>query len=276
MNVTLSRFTAGQDGYGGAAGVPFSGSTVTNRITVSQQRDVAEASADGAPSPIVIVCDFDGTVTHRDTLRLLAAEYGSDALWSSLRARMRSGELTLDDALERLFARMSVPFAEARDLVLARNPTRAGFRELVCWCREHGHRLLILSNGFRSMIAAILERAGITGVEIISHDARFSSTGCQIIWRRREEPCPACGTHCKRHEFLAGSAAGRRIYIGDGISDHCAAEVADLVFARNGLADHLAQRGLPFEPFEDFHEVLRAFRERAARPQGSRGRPPRR
>jgi 2-hydroxy-3-keto-5-methylthiopentenyl-1-phosphate phosphatase len=47
------------------------------------------------------------------------------------------------------------------------------------------------------------------------------------------------------------------VYVGDGYSDRCAAESADLVFARRGLAGYLEERGIPFERFEDFHSVAR-------------------
>jgi len=43
--------------------------------------------------------------------------------------------------------------------------------------------------------------------------------------------------------------------VGDGYSDRCAAEDADLVFARRGLASYLAERGVGFEPFDDFFQV---------------------
>jgi 2-hydroxy-3-keto-5-methylthiopentenyl-1-phosphate phosphatase len=45
------------------------------------------------------------------------------------------------------------------------------------------------------------------------------------------------------------------VYVGDGYSDRCAAEDADRVFARRGLAAYLEERGVPFEPFEDFFEI---------------------
>jgi len=52
---------------------------------------------------------------------------------------------------------------------------------------------------------------------------------------------------------------GEVVYIGDGYSDRCAAESADRVFARRGLARWLDERGIPFEPFDDFHDVARAL-----------------
>jgi 2-hydroxy-3-keto-5-methylthiopentenyl-1-phosphate phosphatase len=49
------------------------------------------------------------------------------------------------------------------------------------------------------------------------------------------------------------------VYVGDGYSDRCAAQAADRVFARRALARYLDERGVAYEPFEDFHEVDRAL-----------------
>jgi 2-hydroxy-3-keto-5-methylthiopentenyl-1-phosphate phosphatase len=56
---------------------------------------------------------------------------------------------------------------------------------------------------------------------------------------------------------LALANGGRSVYVGDGFSDRCGAEASDLVFARRGLAAYLGERGVPFEPFDDFFQVVR-------------------
>ena len=48
--------------------------------------------------------------------------------------------------------------------------------------------------------------------------------------------------------------------IGDGYSDYCAARLADASFARAAMRDHCDANGVAFIPFEDFHDVLDAFR----------------
>ena len=52
---------------------------------------------------------------------------------------------------------------------------------------------------------------------------------------------------------------GEIVYIGDGYSDRCAAEASDRVFATRGLVGYLTERGIDFEPFEDFHSVARSL-----------------
>ena len=69
-----------------------------------------------------------------------------------------------------------------------------------------------------------------------------------------------CGEPCKRATVQALANGGRVVYVGDGYSDRCAAELADRVFARSGLASYLEERGVPYEPFDDFHDITRALR----------------
>ena len=75
---------------------------------------------------------------------------------------------------------------------------------------------------------------------------------------REQAVCAVCGEPCKRSD-VAGF--GEFVYVGDGFSDRCVAQAASRVFARDGLAQYLAQEGVAFERFEDFHDVSRALGE---------------
>jgi 2-hydroxy-3-keto-5-methylthiopentenyl-1-phosphate phosphatase len=89
----------------------------------------------------------------------------------------------------------------------------------------------------------------------------------RIAFRERAL-CDVCGERCKRAE-VADLAAGRRVaFVGDGYSDVCAAEVADLRFARASLARHLDAGGHPYVPFEDMHDVRRGLAAELGVPAG--------
>ena len=93
--------------------------------------------------------------------------------------------------------------------------------------------------------------------------------GWRVIFRS-EEPCPVCGEPCKRS---AVAGLGEFVYAGDGFSDRCVAELATRVFARDGLAGYLSEKGVPFEPFDDFYDVSAALDGGAVVPPArSRGR----
>ncbi len=65
-----------------------------------------------------------------------------------------------------------------------------------------------------------------------------------------------CGEPCKRADVAEVSGF---VYVGDGFSDRCVALAATRVFARDGLADYLAENEVPFDRFDDFHGLARAL-----------------
>jgi 2-hydroxy-3-keto-5-methylthiopentenyl-1-phosphate phosphatase len=209
--------------------------------------------------PLLIACDFDGTATSRDTLHVIIERYGTRGIWEELEPRLRAGEITIEEAMEREFRGVRATFEEARDLVLHQAPLRPGFGDFVAWSRERGHRLVIFSNGFRCIIEAVLDHGGVEGVQVMAHDARFSPEGTTIVWSERGDLCDLCGRRCKRHDLGNHRRDEPVVYLGDGISDRCAIRAADVAFARDGLAEYLAAEEVAFLPFRDFHDVRRAL-----------------
>ena len=204
---------------------------------------------------LLIACDFDGTITERDTLHLIVAAFGSYDLWERIEPRVVSGELSIEQAMQEEFASVRATPEDVRDLVLREAGLRHGFPEFVDWARERDHRLIVFSSGFRSVIDAVLSHWGIEGLEVLSHEARFSAEGCHLVWSDRGDLCTECGRRCKRHDLRGRSRGERLVYIGDGVSDRCGARMADVIFARAQLADDLSADGVPFTRFEDFDLV---------------------
>ena len=203
----------------------------------------------------LIACDFDGTITRRDTLHLIVDAFGDRGVWDAMEPDLRAGRISVEQAMETEFAEVRATADEVRELVREHAGIREGFPEFVRWARGAGHRVEVLSNGFATVIGDLLERAGLGDLPFRSHDVRFSPEGARLIWAPRGTRCTLCARPCKRHDLAGLGHDGPVAYVGDGISDRCVAGAADLVFARAGLAEYLAERGRPYIPFEDFHEV---------------------
>jgi 2-hydroxy-3-keto-5-methylthiopentenyl-1-phosphate phosphatase len=211
-----------------------------------------------------IACDFDGTITCRDTLHLIVEAFGAPGVWSAIEPRLFSGEISLEQAMEEQFASVRATPEQVAELVREHAGLRPGFHEFERWAAERGHRLVVLSSGFRGVIERLLGEWGLDHLELVSHEALFSDRGCTLVWSDRGPACAECGRSCKRHEIRRLGLGRPLVYIGDGVSDRCASKLADLIFARADLARHLTEDDVPFVAFEDFDQV----RARLRRPVG--------
>ncbi|MEX2614414.1 MAG: haloacid dehalogenase-like hydrolase [Gaiellaceae bacterium] len=195
-----------------------------------------------------IVVDWDGTVTEDDGLHLVLLEFGDERIFDEAEERL-GRDLTLHEVIALEFETVRAPLDEVVAWVRENVRVRPGFVELA---REH--RPLVVSSGFHELIDPILEREGLE-LDVRANRVDASPEG----WRahfRDAETCSVCGEPCKRADV---GGLGNFVYVGDGFSDRCVALAASRVFARDGLAEYLAAREVPFEPFVDFHEIARAL-----------------
>ena len=201
-----------------------------------------------------LVIDFDGTVTEQDVLDAVAPRFGDPDLYREVEEGLDDGTMTLHEVIRREFEPVRAPLDDVVAWVLDYARVRPGFRELVELARARGWRLVIVSSGFRELIEPVLAQEGLDGIEIVSNSVEASPSGWRVRFRDSES-CGTCGQPCKRATVEALGDGGEVVYVGDGYSDRCAAENADRVFATRGLAAYLRERGVAFEPFEDFYEI---------------------
>ena len=158
------------------------------------------------------------------------------------------------EALAAEVATLTCTAEEAAAWAVERVRLRPGFHELV-----ERSAPLIVSSGLEQLILPVLAREGVV-VELLANSAEPRPDGWRIRFRD-PGPCPVCGDVCKRAALPDGTA----VYVGDGVSDRCAALAAERVFARGELADYLQEQEVPFEPFDELHDVLRAVDVRRMR-----------
>jgi 2-hydroxy-3-keto-5-methylthiopentenyl-1-phosphate phosphatase len=192
--------------------------------------------------------DWDGTVTERDSLHMVIERFGDLDVFHALERELER-ELTLEEVIAAEMATITSPFAEVVTWVVANVRVREGFRALV-----ERHDPIIVSAGFHEFIAPVLEREGVQA-RVVANNVTASAEGWSAAFRPGAI-CPVCGERCKRNAIEPGAAV---VYVGDGISDRCVSLAADRVFARDGLAQWLAAKGVPHEAFSDLEGVLRAL-----------------
>jgi 2-hydroxy-3-keto-5-methylthiopentenyl-1-phosphate phosphatase len=191
---------------------------------------------------VILVLDWDGTCTVSDSLVDAIRAFGDPRVFG---AGLGSYGAALAAEVGTIRARADEVSAWAVEHVRI----RPGLHELAA-----RYRPVIVSSGLPQLIAPVLEREGLD-LEVRSNDADPLPGGWRLRFRD-EGPCPVCGDMCKRRSLPAGSPL---VYVGDGVSDRCAALAADRVFARGWLAAELARAGVPCGPFETLDDVAAAL-----------------
>jgi 2-hydroxy-3-keto-5-methylthiopentenyl-1-phosphate phosphatase len=204
-----------------------------------------------------LVVDFDGTVTETDVLDTIASEFGDPVVYQEVDDGLHEGRLSLREVITREFEPVRMPLDEAVQWAIENVRIRPGFRELVELARDRGWRVVVVSSGFHELIEPMLQHEGVD-VELHANQVDAGPGGWRVIWRYDDE-CESCGESCKRSVVRRIAGDDEIVYIGDGISDHCAAEASDRVFATRSLAGYLDERGVPYERFDDFHSIAESL-----------------
>jgi 2-hydroxy-3-keto-5-methylthiopentenyl-1-phosphate phosphatase len=205
----------------------------------------------------LIVVDFDGTITERDTLDDMCQTYAPEE-WAAAEGDLQTRTMTLREVIAAEFA----PIRGDHDTIISetvgRARVRAGFAEFIEAAERAGDQIVVVSSGFESVIRPILEREGLGRLDVVAHDVRFTPEG-GVVDFRHGEICPVCGEECKRSVVDERRDGREVVYIGDGYSDRCAAQAADVRFARQTLATHLDREGVGYTRFDDFTTIREAL-----------------
>ncbi len=193
-----------------------------------------------------IFCDFDGTITNRDSIVFLTERYGGGSVFRRrILEEIQSGKLSVFEAIESELASVKIGWEEAVKGLTESIQIDPDFPAFVLWCRNQDFPLTVVSSGIRPVINLFIEE---WKLPVYAHEVEPDPSG----WRYKR---------LKDQEKLVivqkAMAEGQTAYIGDGASDVKVAPLVDLLFARRGfyLAHYCQTEGIPFVPFSSFRDV---------------------
>jgi 2,3-diketo-5-methylthio-1-phosphopentane phosphatase len=205
-------------------------------------------------SRAAVFLDYDGTISTRDTGVVLLERFAPPE-WREIddeyvRGAIGSRVCLLDewDLLPKDEARLRAAAAEV--------PLDPGLDALVGALRSAGAELAVVSDGFGFYVH---ERLAELGVSIVTNDVDWSTGELEFPNADRCCACSSCGT-CKQAPIKDAKHRGlTTVLVGDGASDQKAALLADVLFAKDGLARWCDRAGVAYRPFTtlaDVHAVL--------------------
>ena len=204
--------------------------------------------------------DFDGTITRDDVGNLFFRTFGGPACDELVR-RYRAGELSAAATFREEAAAVGPLDLGASGEFLRGRDTDPGLPHLVRFCRDQEIDLCVVSDGLDYYIAPILERAGCGDVPFVSNRAVFQgpdASGRHALgfeFPHNDAVCDRCAC-CKRNQMLTRSADEDIIvYVGDGFSDRCPVQYADLVFAKGDLQTYCREENISYIVYRTLDDV---------------------
>jgi 2,3-diketo-5-methylthio-1-phosphopentane phosphatase len=202
---------------------------------------------------IKIFCDFDGTITKVDVGDLLFRKFVGDS-YLRLVAMWRDEMITAIEMWEKACDMLNIDMERVENLILEQEIDRC-FIDFVRFCEERGIEIFVISDGFDFYIEKIFKRYGLN-VRFFSNRLKFSDGKFKPEFPHPDSICRRCA-NCKRNHMLSLSGDDDIvIYIGDGFSDRCPAEYADIVFGKGELLRYCRENNIPVYRFENFADII--------------------
>lgn len=205
----------------------------------------------------VIQCDFDGTITDKDVSFFLLDTFASGD-WRHLLREYKEGKISVGCFNTTAFAMIRAGRESLLEAIKGQVKIRAGFHELVVYCRRQGLRLVIVSNGLDFYIKAILSDIGIADIHIFAAQTLFFPKGMQVRYVGPD------GRHLQNglkgaYVSLFLRRGYQLVYVGNGSSDFPAAKRCHHIFATGGLLDYCKRMNVHCDAFTDFNDIVRSL-----------------
>ena len=205
----------------------------------------------------LIQCDFDGTITEEDVSWLLLDAF-ADEDWRQLHRAYEDAKISVGHFNRDAFAMVKADQESLLKVVRSKVKIRAGFQQMVAYCRQKVFRLVIVSNGLDFYIEELLKNIGLGDIEVCAAQTRFQLEGLKVQYIGPDgTPLNDDFKDAYINSYL--SQGYRVIYIGNGTSDFPPARQSHHAFATGSLLAHFQRANLDCTPFTDFHQIIKVL-----------------
>lgn len=203
-----------------------------------------------------VLCDFNGTIAIEDVTDSLLERFAEPG-WLVLEHAWRSGEIGSAECMARQVALLDASREELDEHLdgLRIDPAFPMFVEAV---HAAGSTLWVVSDGLDYAVHAILARYQLDDLPVLANRlVQTSACSWRLETPYSDPRCRVNNGHCK----CASTARMRHrrhrvLWVGDGTSCFCVADVADYVFAKHRLIEHCRHAGIPHASIVGFADAL--------------------
>ncbi len=201
----------------------------------------------------IIVSDFDGTVTKKDSLYDFFETY-AETSWLEVEKKWVDNKIGSMECLEQEFELVKGLDEKLIDEYTSTIELDSYFKDFIS---KNDFDFVIVSDGIDYFINKILEKNNIETIKIISNHAEFIDKKFTLSFPNKNLKCKNGSGTCKcavvrdlRQNY------DRIIYIGDGQSDFCVADKADILFAKGSLLNYCRENNIKHREFKNFKDII--------------------
>ncbi len=206
----------------------------------------------------IVACDFDGTITTKDSLYSFFETYASKK-WQDVEQLWKQGKIGSKECLIEEFS-----LVENLNEELIENYTKTiqidpYFKEFLDFLKQKNIDFVIISDGIDYFIKRILKNGGINceNIKIITNHAQFQNGIFTITYPNDNNNCKKNSGTCKCKIVKDLKNQYEKVfYIGDSTSDFCVSDKVDYLFAKDNLSLYCSQNKIKFEKYSNFKEVM--------------------
>jgi 2,3-diketo-5-methylthio-1-phosphopentane phosphatase len=205
---------------------------------------------------LVLLCDFDGTITNIDTAFYLLDRFVKGD-WKIFDVQYRKGEITLEECMQEQYSMLKVSehlmLKELEKVVVF----RSNFNRLIDYCRMQNIPFIIASAGLDFVIQHFLRQKDlVNSIKVYSVKTTATEKGIKLTLPKLFYEN---SNNFKEDIVKYYKKKGNKVvYIGDGTSDYHAIKSSDYRFSvRGSRLAHLCRKNkIAHQEIIDFQEVI--------------------
>jgi len=210
----------------------------------------------------LILCDFDGTISIRDMGYDLINRFSSGD-WEAIDRDFCEGKIGSKEAYSRIAKILKGNEKDLLGFIRKHSNIDPHFNSFYQYCRERDIDIKIVSDGLDFYIKMFLEIHHLSEIPYYANHTHFhKGDGMEISFPYSNEECGLCGTCKKKLVQIHRKTYDSILFVGNGISDRCAAREADFVFAKDSLYTYCIDQDITCHFFDNFHEILGDLKKR--------------
>lgn len=212
---------------------------------------------------LVFFFDFDNTITTGDVLDDMLVRFSRDDRWKTLEEKWRKGDIGSRTCLKGQVEGIRITKNQL-DKYLLTVQIDPYFKKLLDFLRYNKVRAMIVSDNFDYILKRILKNNGIEGLEVYSNKIKIEEDRLKPSFPYSNRSCGECA-NCKKTTVLNKIDKGDvSAYVGDGLSDVCGSQEADIVFAKDFLKTYYKNKKLPHVPIKGLKDIYEYLEEKAS------------